>query len=237
MKFALACEGITDQISIENILSGYIEEDVSEDTTYLQPPFDETDKKQSDFGGWELLFGYLASTRFKEDVINNEYVIVQVDTDASENEGFNIRHTDSCNKELEENRIIENVVKKLVSLIDSKECDFYEKHSHKIIFSISVHSLECWIYAYYNYETPKKSKRNHVTKKSKTKGCFKALTFLLKKNNKFKSVVISKNYKSYDMLTRPFRTKKCITKAAEGSKSLAIFLEQLDRIDYEKSAN
>lgn len=45
MKFGLACEGITDQISLENILCGYFEDpDLDEDIQYLQPFLDETDQ-------------------------------------------------------------------------------------------------------------------------------------------------------------------------------------------------
>lgn len=84
-KFGLACEGVTDQIVIENILCGFYKnlEDLDEDIQPLQPPFDETTKKQSDFSNWELLLKYLSTKRFRDDVLNSEYIIIQIDTDDS----------------------------------------------------------------------------------------------------------------------------------------------------------
>ena len=71
MKFGLACEGATDQATLENILCGYFKDpDLDQDIGKLQPPFDETTKKQKDFGNWELLLEYLKSTRFRDDVLN-----------------------------------------------------------------------------------------------------------------------------------------------------------------------
>jgi hypothetical protein len=74
MLFGLACEGPTDQITIENILCGYFgNPDLDADITKLQPPFDETDQKQGT-GGWPILLKYLASARFRDDILNTEFI-------------------------------------------------------------------------------------------------------------------------------------------------------------------
>ena len=71
MLFGLACEGVTDQITIENILCGYFDNpDLEDEVKYLQPTFDETDQKQKNFGGWEMLLAYLGKTDFRDDVLN-----------------------------------------------------------------------------------------------------------------------------------------------------------------------
>jgi len=84
-KFALACEGVTDQIVIENILCGFYKDydDLDEEIQPLQPPFDATTQKhkEGEFGGWERLLEYLSLKRFRDDVLNSEYVIIQIDTD------------------------------------------------------------------------------------------------------------------------------------------------------------
>ncbi|MGK0290834.1 MAG: hypothetical protein ACI86H_002297, partial [bacterium] len=101
MKFALACEGITDQIALENILCGFFDDEYLDDEiTYLQPPFDTTDAKQSGYGGWELLLDYLKTTRFRDDVVNNEVIILQIDTDISQEKNLDVSHYDSSNQEL-----------------------------------------------------------------------------------------------------------------------------------------
>ncbi|NER00949.1 MAG: hypothetical protein F6K30_30375 [Cyanothece sp. SIO2G6] len=53
-KFALICEGVTDQITISNILCGFFDnENLDEDIAFLQPPYDVTTQKQKygEFGG------------------------------------------------------------------------------------------------------------------------------------------------------------------------------------------
>lgn len=93
-RFGLACEGITDHITLENILCGYFDDepDLDEAIIQLQPSLDETDKVQSGFGGWEMLLEYLQSTRFRDDVLNVEYVVVQLDTDIAEHANFDVAY-------------------------------------------------------------------------------------------------------------------------------------------------
>lgn len=64
-EFALICEGVTDQITISNILCGFFDnEDLDEDIAPLQPPYDATTQKQKDFGGWQMLLAYLQDSQF-----------------------------------------------------------------------------------------------------------------------------------------------------------------------------
>ena len=141
--FALACEGVTDQIVIENILCGFYQDydDLDEEIQPLQPPYDATTQKQQEgeFGGWEQLLKYLSEKRFRDDVVNSEYIIIQIDSDISDHPNFNVStQMDSIEK------YIERVKQRLVESIDLKT-DFYATHQDAIIFAISVHSLECWL--------------------------------------------------------------------------------------------
>jgi len=109
-KFALACEGVTDQIVIENILCGFYKEydDLDEEIQPLQPPYDATTQKQKEdeFGGWEMLLKYLSEKRFRDDVLNSEYLIVQIDTDISEHVNFGVSQQNLSTEELI-NKVIE----------------------------------------------------------------------------------------------------------------------------------
>lgn len=215
MLFGLACEGVTDQITIENILCGYFENpDLDEEIQKLQPPFDETNQKQKDFGNWLRLFDYLASTRFRDDVLNTEILIIQVDTDDCDKAHFNVSKVDSNNNELETEVLIELVIEKLISVIENGKAGFYQAHAEKIIFSISVHMLECWIYAHYNQKP---------LKKPKTKGCFKALEYVLPETEK--------TYQCYKELTKPFLKRKNIDVVAQKDSSFRIFIESLQKIE------
>ncbi|MEA2028854.1 MAG: phage tail protein [Campylobacterota bacterium] len=212
-KFGLACEGITDQIVIENILCGYYKDydDLDEEIQPLQPPRDETDTKQADFSNWELLLDYLSQKRFRDDVLNSEYVIIQIDTDDSGHTNFGVSHYDENNIELSISTLVDNVQDKLIEQIDKNE-KFYQSNHTKIIFAISVHSLECWILPLY------KDKNN------KTKNCHKELQ---------RHVDASKNYQNYDKLTRDFTKYKKLMKIVPKSESFQIFVNKLPDIEEE----
>ena len=46
--------------------------------------------KEGVYGGWEILLDYLSEKRFRDDVLNSEYTIVQIDTDICEHVNFNV---------------------------------------------------------------------------------------------------------------------------------------------------
>ncbi|MCG3672392.1 hypothetical protein [Aliarcobacter butzleri] len=212
IKFGLACEGITDQITIENILCGFYKdyEDLDEEIHRFQPAYDETDKKQKDgeFGGWEILFQYLSEKRFRDDVLNSEYTIIQVDTDVCEHQNFDVRKDTSsiCT-------FIDNIKVKLISLIDKNQ-NFYEANKEKIIFAISIHELECWLLPIYK-----------DSKQEKIMGCFESL----KRECYSQDIKIEKNYLSYNELSKVFLKNKTLMKISSKNASFQIFLESLPK--------
>ncbi|MCX7094915.1 MAG: hypothetical protein NTY50_15890 [Methylobacter sp.] len=215
MLFGLACEGVTDQITIENILCGYFENpDFDQEITQLQPLFDETDQQQKGFGGWQMLLEYLTTTRFRDDVLNNRFVVIQLDTDISNETGFDVSQVNAENQPLTPEVLITHVIAKLVITIDNGETGFYQRHSENIIFCISVHSLECWLYAHHNQKS---------LSKPKITGCYKALSYLLPKTEK--------TYRCYDELSRDFQKHKNIDVVAEKDPSFRVFIQELAKIE------
>jgi len=220
MKFGLACEGVTDQITLENILCGYFNNaDLDEEIGQLQPLYDETNQKQQGQGGWEPLLSYLKSSRFRDDVLNTEYVILQVDSDDSEHQNFGVAHRDANNQSLPPEALIKNISSKLISVIDSGEQDFYATHENKIIFAISVHSLECWLYAYYNTK---------ILKAPKITNYYKALEYLANQKNILKNQPFVKNYRCYQQLSEVFLKRKNIDVVAQKDPSFNCFIQELD---------
>jgi hypothetical protein len=219
MLFGLACEGVTDQITIENILCGYFgNSGLDEEITQLQPLFDETDQQQNGFGGWQMLLEYLSTTRFRDDVLNNKFIVIQVDTDVSNEIGFDVPHVDDDSQLLVPDILITNVIAKLIASIDGGETGFYQQYSEKIIFCISVHSLECWLYAFHN----KKS-----LSKPKITGCYNALTHILPKTEK--------TYRCYDELSRVFLKRKNIDAVIIKDPSFRVFIQSLATIEFHDS--
>ena len=209
-KFALACEGVTDQIVIENILCGFYTEydDLDEEIQPLQPPYDATTQKQKEdeFGGWEMLLKYLSEKRFRDDVLNSEYLIIQIDTDISEHVNFGVFQQNLSTEEL-----INKVIKRLIAQIDNKQ-EFYQEHKEKLIFAISVHSLECWILPIYKKIT-----------NEKISGCVEAL------QRESKKIKVSKNYKTYDKLSQDFLKNKKLMKLVSKNSSFQIFVDALPK--------
>ena len=208
-KFGLATEGITDQIVIENILCGFYKDLEDDEIQAFQPAYDETTKKQKEeqFGGWEMLLEYLSEKRFRDDVLNSEYVIVQIDTDICEHKNFDVKKDTSCVV-----TFIESIKTKLISSIDKNE-SFYESNKEKIIFAISVHELECWL-----LPICKNFKNEKIT------GCFEAL------QRECKDIKVEKNYTTYDKLSRVFLKNKELLKISSKNSSFDIFIKSLPKI-------
>lgn len=211
MQFSLACEGATDYAVLESILLGFFGRDIEDDINRLQPPFDETSKKQIDHGGWEILLSYLKSTRFRDDVVNSQFIIVNIDSDDSEHPNFGIKHSDAENNELPIEELISKIEEKLISVINDGKAEFYSENSDKIIFCIAVHSIECWLCSIH---------RNTPSKNYKSKGCFNALKIILKKD-------ISKDYDSYIDLSKKFLSLNKVKLKIAKDPSLSYFLENL----------
>jgi hypothetical protein len=208
-KFGLACEGITDQIVIENILCGFYKgyEDLDQEIQAFEPLRDQTGKKQEEnSGGWTRLLTYLSESRFREDVLNSEYTIVQVDSDICDEVNFDVKKDTSCIV-----TFIESIKAKLISSIDKNE-SFYESNKEKIIFAISVHELECWL-----LPICKNFKNEKIT------GCSEAL------QRECKDIKVEKNYTTYDKLSRVFLKNKDLLKISSKNSSFDIFIKSLPK--------
>lgn len=217
MKFGLACEGITDQIVLGNILCGYFDNpDLDDEIIELQPSLDETSQKQQNFGGWEKLLSYLSGSQFHEHVLSHDHIIVQFDSDISEHPNFNVSQYDCDNKTLAVEALIKDIIEKLILTINERNDGFYEANSN-IIFAICVHSLECWLYAFHNSKS---------LKTPKVTGCDKALNYLLKK----KGFTKPKNKKLYGEYSEPFLERENIDLLAKKDISFKTFIDKLPKL-------
>ncbi len=212
MLFGLACEGITDQITIENILCGYFKNpDLDQEITALQPPLDETDQKHGD-GGWPMLLKYMASVRFREDVLNTGFIIVQIDSDIAHK--IPVDHKDADGNELSAETLIFNIGTKLIESINTGASGFYEVHATKIIFAICVHSLECWLVA-------------HHAEQTAIHDCFEILKTAINPN----LIRVAKKHRNYDTLSQPFLERENIDAVAEKDPSFRVFIQALAKIE------
>ncbi len=210
--FAGIAEGITDQIVIENILTGYFNPDL--DINWLQPRKDETDiNRSSNYGGWTQVFDYCQSSAFKEAFQFNEYIIIHIDTDVSEAQHYNVPQRDE-NGDFPPEQLIQKVIEKFKGLIGK---DFYSKYAEKIIFAIAVHSIECWLLPLYYTDN----------KKSKIINCLGTLNQAVSKSHGFTIDAEKKNPEYYRTISQKYCKNKTFMALYQANPSLAIFIDEI----------
>ncbi|OIP72049.1 MAG: phage tail protein [Oscillatoriales cyanobacterium CG2_30_40_61] len=209
--FGLITEGLTDQIVIENILSGYFDTD-NLSVHPLQPERNKDNDNKSGHGGWTLVIKYVQTQDFQQAFQFNDYVIIQIDTDVLDGyEGISYHDEKGV---LSPEQLIEKVKEKFKSLIGEA---FYSEHSHRIIFAIAVHYIECWLLPLYYKE---ESKQQKIT------GCLRALNDAINKTKKFTIDEKAKNPDYYRTLSDPYSEHKTLMKHYQNNPSLKFFIEK-----------
>jgi hypothetical protein len=215
ISFGLITEGLTDQIVIEDILSGYFNTD-DIIVNPLQPERDKDDENKSDYGGWMLVFKYCQSSDFREAFQFNEYVIIQIDTDVCEEINYDIPKRNENGEELTAEQLIEKVKEKFKMLIGE---DFYQENNEKIIFAITVHSIECWFLPLY-YQN---------NKKGKITNCLGTLNQELGKREGFTIDPNNKNPRYYRQVSEQYCKHKDLIKLYKENPSLKIFIQEIEK--------
>ncbi|WP_341739781.1 phage tail protein [Microcoleus sp. CAWBG640] len=206
IKFGLITEGHTDQIVIKSILAGYF----NRSDLVIRPLQPEIDKDKNS-GGWTLVFDYCRSKKFQESFQSNDYIIIQIDTDVSED--YNIAHQDE-NGEFTPQQLIQKVIEKFRDAIGE---DFYNTNQQKILFAISVHSLECWLLPLYYTDK----------KKAKFKNCLKTLNDELSKKHRFTIDKNAKNPDYYREISKQYGKYKVLMQHYQDNPSLKTFIEEI----------
>jgi hypothetical protein len=219
-SFVLVTEGITDQVALQSILAGYYQDD-DIDVNFLQPLRDATDRsRQQGHAGWELVLEYCAKQENLAEALKfNDYLIVQIDTDCAEHVNFGIPLTvDGVDKPVDQ--LVEEVRGLIIQKLGE---DFYSSHEGRIIFAISVHSLECWLLPIHVADN---------RKASKTKSCESHLLEALKR----KDIEYSKDARCYEDLVKDFEKRKNIEKYRAFNRSFDLFLQSLPEVNQQDKA-
>lgn len=214
MKFGIICEGVTDFHVLKHVIQAYFKEEA--DCRPIQPNLDETHNKtaKGSFGNWLQVAAYLKSDHLEQTLVDMNYVVVQIDTDVCELTHFDVSPITLA--DTDHQAFYEQIKLKLIEWMDSYEANTYDYYKDKIIFAISVHSLECWLLAYYDTKT----------RSCKIKGCESALSRVL--NSKGKS--ISKNAQEYIEHSKDFKNSKNHAQIIVKSESFRVFVQQLTDI-------
>jgi hypothetical protein len=216
MKFALITEGASEHRIIKHIIAKYFK-DQEPDINQIQPKI--LNEKQETTGGWVEVLKYCEREELKSIMVENDYLVIQIDTDQSQNAPFDINHLKPTGKEKTPTELLKDVLDKLNSLILP---EIKAAYSEKIFFAISIHTLECWLLPIYT--------SNH---KSDIKGCFATLNKEIVKKN-IKSISAAKNspssQQSYRSILSNWKRKKEIEDSAQCNAGFKFFVAGLGGI-------
>jgi hypothetical protein len=207
--FALITEGITDQIVLETLLMAQFGSQI--DVNPIQPLRDATDAhRQANFAGWEKVIEACTAERFDEILSVNDFIVVQIDTDQCEHKNFGIAlSVNGAERAVPD--IVQDVQMKLMQALDP------QRYQGRILFAISVHSLECWL-------LPLHAKTDADT--VSTKNCTDRLERSLKKAGQD----YKKDARCYQGLAKPFAKPEKLAYCREKNQSLALFLDSCERV-------
>lgn len=213
-NIGIISEGITDQIMIENILVGLLkDDDLSIDP--LQPARDATDENlAASAGNWDKVFEYCESSRFEYAVLNTDFVIVQIDSDIFKTKEISEKYKLYFASNISVEDCVLQIQTMLIELIG---IDFYASYSSKIIFAISIDSIECWLLPIYFQNQPKQA--------SKTVNCLNTLNQILSKQENY--AIDKKKPQYYRKASKPYLKHKDFLKLYPMNPSLKIFVESV----------
>ena len=151
MKFALITEGVSEHRIIKHIVSKYFKGHDPE-VNQIQPRL--LDDKQQVSGGWNEVLKYCEREELKDILIENDFLIIQIDTDQSQIAPFSISHSRADNTAKTSEELHDEVVGKLKGLIRP---EIITQYGNRIFFAVCIHTIECWLLPIY-YDN------NHRTK-------------------------------------------------------------------------
>jgi hypothetical protein len=206
--FGLVTEGESDFVVLKSVLTGYFEK--SDLLVSLQHPLrDETDRGMVT-GGWPNLRAYCRSETFQLTFQSCDYVVIQIDTDVSEEFGVSHRYEGAA---LSLEMLIERTISKIIEWIGP---EFHALVQDRVLFAIAVHQIECWLLPIYITDK----------KRSKTTNCIDTLNQVLPQREGFS--IHAKEYRYYEKMSKHFLKRKQLLQYVPRNPSLHTFVQQLE---------
>ena len=152
----------------------------------------------------------------------NDYVVVHIDTDVSEDIGFDVSHR-AEGRELTLEELVAAVRARLVRELGA---EFFKTDGNRIVFAIAVDATECWLLPLV-YDNKKRAKIS---------GCVEAVNQARRKANK-KPLSNGapphekKQWREYEDASKPYLKRKTLLACAGENPSLSLFVQRLEAIE------
>jgi hypothetical protein len=215
-EFAIVSEGFTDYAVLKNVLIGWFKDQDQEPILNpAQPnPTAEGESSWQQFGNWENVLRFLEEKKHRDALEYAEYLVVQIDTDASERSGFDVPQRED-NEQLEPLAMIDRVADRLRGIIGQSDLEFYQ---NRIIFAICVREIECWLLPLWD-----------SARAGKCEGCLNALDHALTRAGKHILGTEPKESRRYEEASKEYKKRKVLLAEGPKSPSLGVFLQELER--------
>ncbi len=218
MRIGLIAEGASELRILKHLIGRYLgtEHDVNE----IQP---KTDNKGTQIvpGGWDrVITTFEHENTVKEALVENDYILIQIDTDQAQTAPFSVCVTDEqgqcCTPEVLYQRVSERILNHIPN-IDGEQ-------KKKIILAICISEIECWLLPIY-YSDNKRCKTTGCVKLLNDKLCIHKIAPLPLGN---KNSVEARN--TYNVVLRNIKKPKEIEECAQYNYGFTRFVEQLKAI-------
>ena len=219
MKFALITEGVSEQKIIKHILNKYFK---GSDPIInpVQPKL--LNDKQETIGGWNEVLKYCErEEELKAIFVENEFLVIQIDSDQSQQNPFNISHSKDDNTSKSVAELHTDIAKKLKELIKP---EILNEYSERIFFAISIHTIECWLLPFYYTNIHK----------SNTTSCIDKLNTAITRKNINPIITSGKNspqaIRSYDAILKNWKNKEDVIASSLHNDGFKYFIQSLNKL-------
>lgn len=221
-SIALICEGVSEIKILSYIINRYMSDSVV--VNAIQPSLKTAhgQEKQDEEGGWLQVLNHCTDEVVKDVMASNEYLVIQIDTDACIQTNYDVDIYDEDHKKVADNILYERVYTRLKQNISD---DIWSKYSDRILFAICFNETECWLLPLY-YE-------NDAKKRCATSNCIYILNQKLQKDGfgipeKAKNSPEAVNV--YQRVLKKMK-RKDIPRIAQYNYGFQKFVEQLETIN------
>jgi hypothetical protein len=218
MKFALITEGPSEHRIIKHIITKYFK-GLEPEINQIQPKL--VGERPASPGGWNEVLKYCERKELNDILIENDYLVIQIDTDQSQTSPFNIDHLGSDGQAKSSEQLHADVIQKLQTLILP---EILEKNGNNILFAVCIHTIECWLLPLCYSDN----------RRTKTTNCIVTLNAALRKQNKPIIPIDGKNSnvgkKAYDSVLQNLNRKTDIIVNAQYNFGFNSFVQSLNKI-------